>query len=127
MNILIIITVIALILSKYFDVNSTIKNIGVENTESNPIANRIINRFGIKKGIYFIFGIAIVIILACGIFVYYTQSVLYKLFFIIIGVLITLIQIFVALSNSRNEHIFIAKYVYKFHLIMDNISKKSKK
>ena len=124
LNILILFVIIFLILSKLLDCISTSKNINDYNEETNPLTKTIMRLLGINKSIYFVFIIALLIILICGIFSYNTNIILYKLCFILLGIFISIIQFSVSYANFKGRNNIIINNIYKFHILMDKIKMK---
>ena len=62
----VIITISLLVTSKFLDVLSTLGRIRSVNAESNPIARGLMKKVGIRKSVWLIFIISLVIILVTG-------------------------------------------------------------
>ncbi len=91
--------------------------------ETNPIARKIMNCFGKKNAIWAIFLLALIIITICSYTAITFNSVIYKISFIILGLLISLIQLSVALTNFGRKYNSITKPIYIFHKILEKILK----
>lgn len=107
MNYPIVIVMVLIVVSKYFDCYSTYKLMHHYGCEKNPLASKIMKRFGIGFTVWAGFVLTIVIVLATGIPALNSEESGYKIGFIILGLIIGITQTLVVSSNySRNLNIF---------------------
>ncbi len=123
MNTMIYITTILLVATKFLDCYSTNKGLTIINMETNPIARKIMNCFGKKNAIWTIFFLALIIITICSYTAIIVNSAIYKISFIILGLLISLIQLSVAITNFGKKYNTITKQIYIFHKILEKFLK----
>lgn len=111
MNILVIIVAALLITSKFFDCYTTLKFYEVRGEERNPIARLLFTRVGVKKGIYLVFILSLLIIIAVTYAAFSINFLIYKISYIIIGGVISYIQFSVAKYNSTGKNNFIIRLI----------------
>lgn len=93
-----------IIISKFFDCQSTATRISNIHQESNPIARRLFILMGTKTAIWLIFGLTILISLLCLYLVMYVyDSIIYQCLYIVAGLTVSIIQFAVAISNRRGK------------------------
>ncbi|MCX7991529.1 MAG: hypothetical protein N2999_05805 [Proteobacteria bacterium] len=97
MNIMIYIVIFLLLITKFFDLHSTIIR-NCEN-ETNPVFRLLPKFIGKKARAYLIAFLAFFIIILVGTEMINTDSFLFKLLFVLIGIAISIIQMIVALKN----------------------------
>jgi len=116
MNVFIFIVSFLIILSKYLDCYTTSIQITSISQEKNPLAKRIMKRFGIYTTIWGIlaFSITIVILSVWFLFAYYDTTI-YKTLFIIIGLLVSTAQFSVAHTNKTKRLNIFTKLLLKVY------------
>lgn len=98
MKTIIFLVIMALLITKFLDLHSTIKNINLK-AERNPLYRLLSPIFGAKNSLYIVAVIAFCIIIAVGIEIMLIDTVYIRILFIIIGIVISIIQLMVALYN----------------------------
>lgn len=94
-----------LILSKFLDCLTTQKYIRSTHMETNPIARKLMQWFGVKTAIWMVFLVAVGIS-ALSYYVVLLEGTKSQYVFICIGLIISVIQYFVAWRNWRMGGIF---------------------
>jgi hypothetical protein len=93
-----------IILSKYADCHTTATQISAIHQERNPLARKLMHKFGIQPTIWGIFLLSIVItLLSLWLLVAYFNSHPMKLLYILFGALTTIIQFAVAHTNQTKR------------------------
>ncbi len=104
MNICIYIVSFLIILSKYLDCYTTSIQITAISQERNPLARRIMKRFGVRTTIWGIFVLSIIIVSISVWFLFsYYNTTIYKTLFILIGLLVSIAQFAVAHTNKTKR------------------------
>lgn len=103
MNIIVIITALLAVLTKYLDCLTTSTRIRSVNFERNPLARKLMNLFGIQNTIWVIFVLEFVIIGAFITPVINSNSIYEKSSFIVIMIIISIVQGLVAWNNSKHD------------------------
>ncbi len=115
MDIFVIIVSILIIVSKYLDCWTTSTQISNPNQERNPIAKSLFKRFGVQKIIWIIFSLTILVV---GINLWFLYTIyntnLYKSFYLIFGLIITISQFAVAHSNKTKKSNFVTRILTKY-------------
>ena len=120
MTIPVLIVIILLVISKLVDVLSTLARIRSVNVESNPIARGLMKKIGIKKSVWLIFLISLTIILITG-SVALSFGIIYQVFFVLLGLFISVVQFSVAHSNLSGKGNLITRYLLQFHDFINQI------
>ena len=115
MVICIYLAIILLVATKLLDVLSTLHRIKDANSETNPIARKVMARIGTRKAIWITFLIAICVIGIAGVAAI-NSSIAGQILFLIAGILISCIQAAVAHANWHGVDNAISKLVRKAHL-----------
>lgn len=114
MNISIYITSFLILFSKYLDCYTTSSQITYLSQERNPIARKMMERYGIHTTIWAIFGLAIIIVsLSVWLLFAFYNTTLYKILFILLGTFLALIQFAVAHTNKTKRLNFFTKILLK--------------
>jgi hypothetical protein len=114
MNFAVLIISILIIASKYLDCWTTSTQITNPNQERNPIARKLFEKFGSQTVIWIIFGLTILIVgLSLLILFKLYNTNLYKVLFIIIGLIVSTSQFAVAHTNKTRRLNFITKVLMK--------------
>ncbi len=125
MKAVVIITCIFLTTTKLADVVSTLRIIKESQQETNPIAQRMMGTIGVKKSVWAVFGIAIIIILAAG-----TAALLgplgYQVAFVVIGIFISVVQAGVSFCNWTGRDNAVSRRVLRFMAFLVLCSAKAK-
>lgn len=103
MNILVIIVAALLITSKFLDCYSTLKFYEIRGGERNPLARRLFEKIGVKKGVYFVWIISLITVIAVTYEVLRTNVIIYKVTYVIFGGIISYIQFMVARYNCTGN------------------------
>ena len=122
MTIPVMIVVILLVISKLMDVLSTLSRIRSVNVESNPIARGLMQKMGIKTSVWLIFLVSLTIILIAG-SIALSFGILYQVFFVLMGLLVSIVQFSVAHSNWTGKGNLITRYLLRFHKFINQIMK----
>jgi hypothetical protein len=89
---------IFVVLTKLFDVLSTLKRIRHFSGETNPFVNRMMRIFGIRLTVWFVFGL-VVAIMIYSLWVTFDTSLDFQIIYLVLCIFITVIQGAVAYSN----------------------------
>lgn len=103
-----------LIITKLLDVLSTLRLLRDPMMETNPIARRLMLRFGMKGTVWLIFIVAIILVATSGVIALY-EGVVYQVAFILVGIFISVIQFAVAYTNWTGADTFITRTIRKLH------------
>lgn len=117
MNLAIYLVAALLVVTKLFDVLSTLRNIGIAGHEANPWARRLMQRLGVRTAVWLVFALAAgIILLATSLALEY--GVIMQLAFILLGATIAFVQGAVAWQNLTGRENFITSRVRKlFHRV----------
>lgn len=104
MAILVYLTSLLIIFSKYLDCYTTSSQITLMSQERNPLARKLMAQFGIHTTIWGILGFTIlnVIVSVYLLFVYYNMFY-YKVLYVLIGLFVSTIQFAVAHTNQTKR------------------------
>ena len=105
---------IAIIITKYFDCITTQRKIRGVAMEFNPIARRLMHRFGIKTTIWMAFAITIAVTALSQYWIQYqTDSILLDCGYILSGGFTALIQGATAVNNYQGRPNFVTHLILK--------------
>lgn len=105
-----------IIVTKFMDCWTTYTGIRNPIQERNPFARQLMQKYGIKNVVWIIFLVSILLVGGALVLLYnYYNSFLYKLSFIFLGILISITQFAVALSNKTGRPNFITKLLLRFY------------
>ena len=105
-----------IIITKFADCYTTAKHIGSNpGFESNQLARFLMNRFGIQNTIWIIFFVTVVIVVVSFIYVLEYDSLVYNIIFIVFAVIISVIQLFVAINNHTGKQNFLTKLIHRIY------------
>ncbi len=114
MNIIVWIVSGLIILSKFLDCWTTSTQITNPNQERNPFARYLFRRFGSQKVIWFTFIVSILLVgFSLWLLFHYYNSLFYKVFYVFIGLVISITQFAVAHTNKTQELNFITRKLLK--------------
>lgn len=114
MNFIVYLTAGLIILSKFFDCYTTSVRISSAGQERNPIARKLMKRFGIQTVIWAIFVLTILIVfLTLWILFSYYNDLIYKLLFVFAGLFISIIQFAVAYTNKTGRLNTITRFLLR--------------
>ncbi len=123
MKLLIIFGGLALIISKFFDVVSTIKRVRHYSGETNPIASRMMKKFGVQVSAWIIFVIVLLIVIYTVLVAFDTPTG-FQIIYVALCIFITIVQSAVAYSNWKGEPNRITRVVIKIHQKINNAFKR---
>jgi len=104
----------AIIISKFLDCWTTSIKITNVDQEANPLARKLFGIFGSHKTIWFIFGISVLIVsLSHWLLLTFYHRALYKILYIIIGLIVSIVQLAVAHTNWTRRLNFFTKILMK--------------
>jgi hypothetical protein len=114
-QILVIMTAVALVMTKWLDCISTSRRISHIGQEQNGLARNLMQKMGMKQAIWLIFFIHMAIV-ALSLWVLYQvhDQAIWEWLFIILGTGISVIQAAVAESNHRGRLNMISRLVLKW-------------
>ena len=103
-----------IVVSKFFDCWTTSTQITHPNQERNPLARNLFKRFSSQTVIWGIF-VLTVLIVGISIWILFTSynTDLYKIIYLIIGVIVTMAQFAVAHTNKTKRSNFITRILMK--------------
>jgi heme O synthase-like polyprenyltransferase len=114
MDIMVSIISIFIILSKYFDCHSTALKIRQVEDEKNPIARKIMLKYGIKTTIWAIFLLSVLIVGLSLMLIYVFYNNLWsKITYVIVGLLVSIVQIAVARNNYSGKTNFLTRILLR--------------
>jgi len=114
MNYLIWFTALLIIISKFFDCWTTSTQIVNIEQERNPFARKLMYKYGAGKVIWGVFVLTILIVITALVIMFgFHNNTLYKVTFIVIGLIISVFQFAVAKTNKTKELNFITKILLK--------------
>ena len=113
-NILIIVVVIALVLTKVYDVIATIKHVGAR-AETNPFAGPLMRRYGVARVSWGVFALVLVIALLAGYEGLSSESLVVKLCVVIFGGLVSFAQYSAGRFNSTGKGNFTTGFVLRLY------------
>ena len=104
MTTIVFIVAFLLVFSKFFDCYTTSKQITSINQEKNPFTRKMMKKFGVQTTIWTILGLVLIIVIFCILSILiFNNGFFYKLAFIILGSIISVIQFSVALTNKTKR------------------------
>ncbi len=104
MTVVIYIISASIIISKFLDCYTTTSQITSVSQERNPLARKVMKRFGIHTTIWGIFGLTIIIVgISIWLLFRFYDTTFYKVFYIALGLLVTLTQFAVAHTNKTKR------------------------
>lgn len=116
MNIFIWIVSFLIIISKFLDCYTTSIQITSLNQERNPIARKVMKKFGIHTTIWTVFGISIVIVgISIWLLFAFYNTVPYKISYIFLGAIVALTQFAVAHTNKTKQLNLITKILLRYY------------
>lgn len=114
MTVVLIIFSALIIFTKFADCYTTSKHIGVNSgMERNPLARFLMNKFGIQNTIWIIFLITVVIVVLALVYVLEYDSLVYDIMFIAFALIISVVQLCVALNNHTGKTNFLTKLIHR--------------
>lgn len=114
LNFIVFLTAVLIIFSKFLDCFTTSVRINSVGQERNPIARKLMKRFGIQNVIWAIFVLTILIVsLTLSMLLTYYDILIYKLLFVFAGLFISIIQFAVACTNKTGRLNTITKFLLR--------------
>ena len=114
MNALIYISASLVVLSKFLDCLTTAWRIRTPTMERNPIARRLMIRFGTHATIWGVFAVSIAITaLSLWLVLTFYNTPFYRITFIVIALILSLVQFAVALNNHSGRVNGITRVILK--------------
>jgi len=105
-----------IILTKFADCYTTSKHIGVNSgIERNPLAKFLMDKFGIQNTIWIIFLFTVVIVLVTLVYALEYDSLVYDILFISFALIISVVQLFVAMNNHTGKQNFLTKLIHRIY------------
>jgi 4-hydroxybenzoate polyprenyltransferase len=109
-------TSILILLSKYLDCHTTTVGIQHAEQELNPIARRLMLRFGIKTTIWAVFGLAVIFTaISLYLLLVYYNTTWAKLLYCVMGLFVAYSQFAVAHSNKTGRLNLFTKFLSKVY------------
>ncbi len=103
-----------IIISKFLDCYTTSIQIRSIAQKKNPIAVKIMQKLGIQSTIWLIFILSILIVLISqSLLIFYFDSTIYKITYILLGLFISLVQFAVSHTNSTKRLNYITNSIQK--------------
>lgn len=118
MKILILLIILLLIITKLLDIVTTIKRIKYPHQETNPLAQKLMIKIGIKTTAWIVFGFVTGVFLLVGL-VALQSDALYQILFVGFGLTLAIIQFAVAHSNWTQKMNFITTGVWSYHRMVN--------
>jgi len=110
----VIFVIVLLIVTKLFDAYSTLKRIKTIRSETNPLARRMMTRTGTRQAVWLIFFFSLIIIILAGATAL-SGNLTLQWFFIILGILLSIIQAAVAQSNWMGKDNIITAQIRRLY------------
>ncbi len=114
MNLLVYLVISLLIITKLMDVLSTIIRIEHPQIETNPLARKMMTKIGIKTTAWIVFGIVVLVVLLMGRIASEGED-FFQIFFLVFGLVLSVIQFAVAHNNWTRRTNFITRLVLMYH------------
>ena len=114
MNLWVYLVISLLIITKLMDVLSTIKRIEHSQIETNPLARKMMTKIGIKTTAWIVFGIVVLVVLLMGRIALEGED-FFQIFFLVFGLVLSVIQFAVAHNNWTRRTNFITRLVLMYH------------
>ena len=124
MNLLVYLVISLLIITKLLDVLSTIIRINHPQIETNPLAQKMMIKIGIKTTAWIVFAIVVILVLIMG-GIALTSELSYQIFFLAFGLVVSVIQFAVAHNNWTRRPNFITRLVLIFHHKINSVIRRS--
>ncbi|MCO6463394.1 MAG: hypothetical protein J5I52_04515 [Saprospiraceae bacterium] len=119
MFVLIWITTLMMIISKYMDCITTANRVKHPSQEQNPFARMLMSKYGIQPVIWGIFALTVLIVLTAIWLVYNVYSdTESQILFIFLGMTISIFQFAVALSNKTGKLNIFTKVIAAFYYLI---------
>jgi len=109
-----------LVLTKLFDVASTLQRLEHPDEETNPIARQTMFRFGTMKAVLIVFALALIIIILAG-WAAINGGKTMQALFIVAGLSISIVQGSVAYANWTGRNNVITRQVRGLHSLLSRI------
>lgn len=116
----VILVIVLLVVTKFFDAYSTLKRINTYRSEINPLARRMMARTGTRQAVWFIFIFSIMIIGLAG-STALSGNLTLQWFFIVLGILLSIIQAAVAQSNWMGKDNIITVQIRRLYAGFQNV------
>ncbi|PKO07889.1 MAG: hypothetical protein CVU40_18325 [Chloroflexi bacterium HGW-Chloroflexi-2] len=114
MNLWVYLVISLLIITKLMDVLSTIIRIEHPQIETNPLARKMMTKIGIKTTAWIVFGIVVLVVLLMGRIALEGED-FFQIFFLVFGLVLSVIQFAVAHNNWTRRTNFITRLVLMYH------------
>jgi len=115
MDTLIVCTAAALVVTKALDCLTTLRGIRSAAAETNAIARSLMQRIGIRRAVALIFVLALGCIYAAAAYALYSEQVVWRAGFVVIGLAISIVQAAVAHTNHTGRDNPITRRVRRMH------------
>ncbi len=114
MNLWVYLVISLLIITKLMDVLSTIIRTEHPQIETNPLARKMMTKIGIKTTAWIVFGIVVLVVLLMGRIALEGED-FFQIFFLVFGLVLSVIQFAVAHNNWTRRTNFITRLVLMYH------------
>ena len=105
-----------IIVSKYLDCKTTSSQITNVEQEKNPFARALMRKFGINVVIWGVFFLVIIMVAFSVYLLFnYFNTTFYKIFYVILGLIISFFHFAIAHTNQTKKLNFITKYLAKIY------------
>lgn len=114
MLIIMLVVALLLVLTKLADVISTLRRLCHPSAEANPFAQKMMYRLGPRPAIWLVFALALIII-GVATTITYLGGTFFQVVFILAGIMISIIQLAVAVANWTAKENGITRVVRKVY------------
>lgn len=115
MTILLYISSIALVLTKYADCYTTVSHITHIGDEQNAIARRLMQRYGVKTTVWGVWIVTILLVLLSLYVALISEQIWYHVAYVVIALWISIVQGSVAYTNHTGRYTMVTRLVH--HLL----------
>ena len=119
-NILIVVVVVALVLTKVYDVVTTIKYVGAR-AETNPVAGPLMRRYGVARVSWGVFVLVLVVSLLAGYEGLSSESLVVKSCVVLFGGLVSFAQYSAGRFNSTGKGNFITGFALRLYSCLGRV------
>jgi len=120
MNILVFIIASLIIITKLLDVMSTLYRIHHSSQETNPIAGRLMEKYGVKRVSWAVFFLVVLIVILSSFIVWISPFKTLALnIFILLGLFVSIVQSAVAYANYKGRNNLVTRIVRRVHRLLE--------
>ena len=114
LDILVVLSLLSVVITKIFDVLTTIRYIG-QDGELNPYAGPLMQRYGVKTVSWSVFAIVVLVVVIVGLSAFLWGNTFYKVAVCVLAIFVAMVQFAAARSNAGHPNRISAIFV-RFYL-----------